>query len=129
VPTEAKDGEILLIKGVTVKFTPLLPVPLTVTVTEPVLAPTGTAATMLVLLQLFTAAGVPLKLTVLVPWVDPKPDPVIVTAVPTAPEVGERLVILGPAARAEPAQDKIIERKKNSVRTGFVSFRCMNVPS
>jgi len=38
---------------------------------------------------------VPLNLTVLLPWVDPKFAPVIVTAAPTAPVVGERLVILG----------------------------------
>jgi hypothetical protein len=40
---------------------------------------------------------VPLNLTVLVPWVEPKFVPVIVTDAPTAPEVGERLVILGAA--------------------------------
>src|SRR6201981_1069586 len=50
---------------------------------------------MLVALQLVTVAAVPLKVTVLVPCVDPKFVPVIVTAVPTGPEVGDRLVILG----------------------------------
>lgn len=36
-----------------------------------------------------------LNLTVLVPCVDPKLVPVIVTVVPTDPEVGERLEIVG----------------------------------
>lgn len=42
-------------------------------------------------------AGVPLNVTVLVPCGDPNPLPVIVTVAPTAPEVGERLVMLGTA--------------------------------
>jgi hypothetical protein len=40
-------------------------------------------------------AGVETKVTVLEPWVAPKFAPVIVTSVPTGPEVGERLVMLG----------------------------------
>ena len=52
---------------VTVKFTPLLGVPLTVTITLPVVAPVGTGSAMEVLLQLAAAALVPLKVTVLVP--------------------------------------------------------------
>ena len=39
--------------------------------------------------------GVPLKVTVLVPWVAPKLVPVIVTDVPTGPLVGDRVVMLG----------------------------------
>jgi hypothetical protein len=50
---------------------------------------------MLVALQLVAVAAVPLNFTVLVPWVAPKFVPVIVTDAPTAPDVGERLVILG----------------------------------
>jgi hypothetical protein len=50
---------------------------------------------MLVALQLVGVPAVPLKLTVLLPRVDPKFVPVTVTGVPTTPEVGERLVILG----------------------------------
>lgn len=50
---------------------------------------------MLVALQLVIVAAVPLNLTVLLPWVEPKFVPVIVTAAPTAPDVGERLVMLG----------------------------------
>jgi hypothetical protein len=58
-------------------------------------APVGTVVVMLVALQLVTVAGVPLNVTVLVPWADPKFVPVIVTVAPTAPEVGFRLVIVG----------------------------------
>ena len=41
-------------------------------------------------------AAVPLNVTVLEPCVAPKLDPVIVTAVPTGPATGDRLVMLGP---------------------------------
>jgi hypothetical protein len=52
-----------------------------------------------VLLQLvIEVATVPLNFTVLVPCVVPKFVPVIVTEAHTAPEVGERLVIVGVAA-------------------------------
>jgi uncharacterized membrane protein len=40
-------------------------------------------------------AGDPLNATVLDPWLDPKFAPVIVTAVPTGPEVGKMLAIVG----------------------------------
>ncbi len=50
---------------------------------------------MLVALQLEGDADVPLNLTVLVPCVEPKFVPVIVTEAPTDPEDEERLVILG----------------------------------
>jgi hypothetical protein len=53
--------------GSTVKLTPPLVTPLTVTITFPVVAPAGTGATMLVALQLAGAALVPLKVTVLLP--------------------------------------------------------------
>jgi hypothetical protein len=77
-------------------FAPLKPP--TVTTTFPVVAPAGTGATMLVADQFVGVAVMPLKDTVLVPFVDPKFDPVIVTAVPTAPLAGDRLVMLGAAA-------------------------------
>src|SRR5437762_12398199 len=76
----------------TVKFTPLLAIPPTVTTTLPVVAPPGTDATMLVALQLVVLAAVPLKVTA---PVVPKLVPVMVTAVPTGPEVGFRLVMAG----------------------------------
>ena len=100
-PTAPDVGERLVIlgAGTTVKLTPLLALLETVTTTLPVVAPDGTVATMLVALQLVVLALVPLNLTVLVPLVEPKFVPVIVTEAPTAPEVGDKFVILGPAAR------------------------------
>jgi hypothetical protein len=81
-------------EDVTVKFTPLLATPPTVTTTFPVVAPVGTDVAMLVEVQLVVAAGVPLNVTV---PEDPKLVPVIVTAVPTIPDVGFRLIMLGVA--------------------------------
>jgi len=52
---------------VTVNVTPLLACALTVTITGPVVAPTGTGTVMLVVLQLVGVAVVPLKVTALVP--------------------------------------------------------------
>src|SRR5438552_7555738 len=80
---------------VTVKLTPLLATPPTVTTTFPVVAPLGTGATILVALQLVGVAAVPLNVTVLVPCVVPKFAPVIVTDAPTNPDVGFRLAMLG----------------------------------
>jgi hypothetical protein len=88
--------------AVTMKVTPLLATPPTVTTTLPTVAPLGTGATILVLLQLVGVASVPLNATVLVPCVDPKPAPTIVTKVPTGPEVGDRLVMLGPEPEITP---------------------------
>jgi hypothetical protein len=51
---------------------------------------------MLVELQVVTVAVMPLNLTVLDPWLDPKFRPLIVTEVPTFPEDGLRPVIPGP---------------------------------
>ena len=103
-PTAPDVGLRLVIVGpdadpVTVKLTPLLATPPTVTTTFPVAAPVGTFATMLVALQLLiVVAVVPLNVTVLVPCVEPKFVPVIVTDAPTAPDVGLRLVIVGVAS-------------------------------
>src|SRR5436853_5752742 len=77
---------------VPVKFTPLLASPPTVTTTLPVAAPVGTDVTILVALQLLVVAAVPLNATV---PAAPKFVPVMVTAVPTGPVVGFRLVIAG----------------------------------
>jgi hypothetical protein len=82
---------------VTVKLSPLLVRPLTVTTTLLFTAPAGTGATMLVPFQRVTAACTPPNVTVLVPRVAPKFAPVIVTGVPTTPELGLKLVILGAA--------------------------------
>lgn len=46
-------------------------------------------------LQLVGVELIPLNVTVLVPWDAPKFVPAIVTEVPTAPEAGLRLVMLG----------------------------------
>src|SRR5204863_3406847 len=80
---------------VTVKGTPLLARPPTVTTTFPVVAPVGTGTVRLVALQLVGVATVPLNATVLVPCVAPKFAPVIVTAVPIGPDVGLSVVIDG----------------------------------
>ena len=65
VPTAPKVGLKLLMLGadvvLTVKLTPLLATPPTVTTTLPVVAPDGTGATMLVALQLVGVAAVPLN--------------------------------------------------------------------
>jgi len=82
----------------TVKVMPLLVTPPTVTTTFPVVAPVGTGAAMLVALQLVGVAVVVPNFTVLDPCVTPKFVPVIVTEVPTAPEVGLRLVMVGAEA-------------------------------
>jgi hypothetical protein len=57
---------------------------------------------MLVALQLVGAATVPLKVSVLVPWVVPKLFPTTVTDVPTTPEPGERLSICGDTVKVTP---------------------------
>ncbi len=91
---EVGDRLVMLGVAATVKLTPLLAVPPTVTTTLPVVAPLGTVAVILVALQLVAVALVPLNLTVLVPWVDPNPLPLIVIEAPTAPEFGDKLVML-----------------------------------
>lgn len=96
-PTAPEFGEALLIFGTTVNLTPLLADPLTFTTTLPVVAALGTGATIFDALQLVGAAVTPLKVTLLVPCVDPNPLPEMVTEVPTFPEVGDKLLILGAA--------------------------------
>ena len=71
----------------TVKVTPLLATPPTVTTTFPVVAPLGTGTVMLVALQLVGVPAVPLNVTELVPCVAPKFVPVRMTEVPTGPDV------------------------------------------
>jgi hypothetical protein len=98
-PTAPLVGDKLVMLGVpsTVNGCPLLSTPLAWTTTFPVVAPDGTVTAMLVALHVPTVANVPLNLTVLVPWVEPKLLPAIVTEAPTAPEFGVKLVILGAA--------------------------------
>jgi hypothetical protein len=80
----------------TVNTTPGLVPAAVVTVMGPVVAPVGTATMMAVLLQLVGVASVPLKLTVLLPWVAPKLIPLMVTDVPTGPELGDKPLTSGP---------------------------------
>ncbi len=101
VPTIPEVGDRLVMLGAdtTVNDLVLLATPLTVTTTLPVVAPVGTVATIEVALQLaIVVAIVVLNFTVLLPCVPPKFVPVIVTDAPTAPDVGERLVMLGVAS-------------------------------
>src|SRR5258708_17607143 len=79
----------------TVKLSPLLASPPTVTTTFPVVAPVGTGTMMLVAFQFVDVAMVPLNVTVLAPCAAPKLVPVMVTEAPARPEAGERLVMLG----------------------------------
>ncbi len=98
---EVVDKLVMLGAATTVKDTPLLFTPLTVTTTFPVVAPVGTVTMMDEAPQLaILVAAVPLNLTVLVPCVEPKPEPVTVTEAPTAPDVIDRLVMLGAASKA-----------------------------
>src|SRR6266436_1114016 len=83
----------------TVKLTPLLPTPETVTTTFPVVAPLGTGATILVAFQLVGVTAVPLNVSVLSPCVEPKLLPVTVTTVPGVPDVGLKLVMPGVGSR------------------------------
>lgn len=102
VPTGPEVGFKLVMVGVTVNNTRLLPIPLTITMTLPVVAPAGTGATIVVSLQLVGAAVFGPKVTVLVPCVAPKLVPVIVTEAPMGPDVGEMLLILGATPKATP---------------------------
>ncbi len=125
VPTGPEVTERLVMLGVpsTVKLTPLLALLDTVTTTFPVVAPLGTVTVMLVALQLVAVAAVPLNLTVLVPWVDPKFDPAMVIVAPTAPEFGVRLVMLGPTAQAWPAHNS--RRANKEMMTGLQFLVCI----
>ena len=57
---------------------------------------------MLVFNQLVGVAVTPLNVTVLEPWLAPKLVPVIVTDVPTGPEVGDTVVIAGVTVKLAP---------------------------
>jgi hypothetical protein len=96
-PTIPETGVKLVSAGdpITVNGNPLLgPPAVVVTTTFPVAAPPGTTATIDVAVQLVMAvATAPLKVTVLLPGLDPKLEPAIVTGVPTGPLTGDKLVI------------------------------------
>jgi len=99
--------------GRTVKLFSLLATPETVTTTLPVVAPVGTFATMLDAPQLVIVAVVPLNFTVLLPWVEPKFDPAMVTEALTAPEAAVKLVMLGAAALLVLGQSRQTLHKKS----------------
>jgi hypothetical protein len=89
--------------GPGVNATPLLASPPTVTTTFPVVAPTGTGTPICVSLQLLGVAGVPLKVTVLEPCVEPKCEPVIPSRAPTANALLSMLLMLGGVTRVNDA--------------------------
>src|SRR4051812_18635381 len=95
----------MLAVGNTVKLLPLLLIPATLTTTLPVVAPEGTLTAMLVPFHDVAVAMVPLNFTVLVPCVPPKLVPVMVTGADTAPDVTERLVMLGGTVKLIPLLD------------------------
>lgn len=89
--------------GVTIKLTPLLKTPPTLTTTFPVLAPFGTGTVILVSLQLVGNTVVPLTVTPLYcPRDAPKLVPEIVIEVPTGPLFGVRLVTFGGGVTLKP---------------------------
>lgn len=88
-------GEIDVSTGGSVKVLPGLAIPSTVTTTGPVEPAAGAGTVMLVSLQAVGVPGAPLKVTVLLPCSKPKPVPVSVTTVPTVPEEGDKLLMLG----------------------------------
>jgi hypothetical protein len=102
---ELEDGETATETCVTENATPLLVNPFTAMFTFPVVAPLGTVATTAVELQLVVFAETPLKATVLVPLVAPKFVPLMVTEVPTGPEVGDIPVMEGVVGLCELADD------------------------
>ena len=97
-PTAPVLGVRLLMLGAgeTVKLTPLLATPpAVVTTTLPVVAPVGTVAVMLLVVQLVMVAAVPLNFTALpAPWAL-KFDPAMMMDDPTAPVLGVRVLMLG----------------------------------
>jgi hypothetical protein len=93
-------GVRLVMAGETVKLTPLLVTPLTVTTRLPLVAPAGTTAVILPTAQLEVTAATPLKVTL--PGVAPKPLPAITIAAPTGPEFGVKLLLQGVTVNGTP---------------------------
>jgi hypothetical protein len=119
-PTGPEPGFRLAMLGVgkTVKPTPLLATPLTVTTTLPDVALAGTGTLIEVLLHVVGVPGVPLKVTVLVPWDVPKFVPLIVMDTPTAAEVGVTLVMVGVAANK--ALEETVDTRNKTARCQLV---------
>jgi len=100
VPKVPEPGETLRMFGATVKFTPLLETPFAVTITLPVEALAGTAATIEPAVQLEGVAAVPLNVTD--PAVGPNPVPLIVTVEPMTPTFGDNASTFGTTVNADP---------------------------
>ena len=104
VPAGPESGFKPLMTGSvpTVKGTPLLASPPTVTTTLPVVAPAGTVTVIEVALQPVGVAAVPLKVTVLLPCIAPKLVPLISTVVPSGPATGLNEPIAGVTVKDAP---------------------------
>lgn len=105
VPAGPEDDDKLVMFGVgiTVKLDPLLACPPTVTTTLPVVAPAGTVATIEFGPQLVIVVAVMvLNFTVLDPCGDPKFSPEMVIDTPTAPEFGDKPLIVGKTVKLDP---------------------------
>ena len=83
-------------ESVTVKATPLLACPLTVTTTLPVIASVGTGTRISSSLQLLAEVHTPLKLTPPMSTAGPNLEPRIVTVVPSGPRAGLTVPMAGP---------------------------------
>jgi hypothetical protein len=88
-PSNQPEGRVVTVKVELFTFWPLA-----VTEKGPEDVPDGTVAMMLVSLQMATGTAVPLSVIALLPWVAPKPVPVIATSDPTTPDVGDSPVML-----------------------------------
>src|SRR6266446_4819756 len=102
--------------------------PFTVTPNTPELALAGTTATMPVFDQFATSAVVPFKVIVLLPCAEPKFVPVIATEDPTAPELGEMLVIVGACASVRPAHARTT-RKATVKDSPRIRMNASNTPT
>jgi hypothetical protein len=131
VPTLPLVGVKLLIQGlvVTVKFVVLVAVPSeSVTAIGPVVAPVGTVAVICVFeLTVKVVAAVPPKVTddtaLGASW---KPDPVMMTCVPTGPHVGLKEVIVGAAASADGIpSSKTVDAAITDTRSALVPNLCL----
>jgi hypothetical protein len=111
-PSVQPDGSAVIVK---VELEAGLPP--TVTENDPVDEPLGTVTEMERSLQVTTVALAAPRETVLVPCGVPNPVPVMVTSVPTGPEVGEMPVIVGACARAWPQQTN--NTKNAAMKFGF----------
>jgi hypothetical protein len=119
---EVGDKLVILGAATTVNGLPFEASPPTVTTTFPFVAPLGTVAAIDVDVHPVTVVAViPLNFTVLVPCVVPKLVPVIVITAPTAPLVGDKVVIVG-AASKYPEHAKQLTIKTPSCRVPRITI-------